>query len=140
MTAIISLNAEDHPVAAAQYLNSTPLPGKMFNKYGWGGYLIYALDPSQPVFIDGRADMYGEDLFVEYRKVVDIDKDIETILEKHEVNWVIYPHDTPLVRYLVAGNQWQEIYQDEEASVLLRNPSPVRNNQATRIRESPTNI
>jgi hypothetical protein len=125
MTAIISLNAENHPVAAVKFLNSTPLPGKMFNKYGWGGYLIYALEPSQSVFIDGRADMYGEDLFAEYRKVVAIDKDIETILEKHEVNWVIYPHDTPLVRYLLAGNRWQEIYQDEEACVLLRNPSPL---------------
>jgi len=125
MTAIISVNAENHPVAAAEFLNSTPLPGKMFNKYGWGGYLIYALEPSQSVFIDGRADMYGEDLFEEYRKVVAIDKDIDTILKKHEVNWMIYPHDTPLVRYLLAGNSWSQIYQDEEASVLLRKPSPL---------------
>ena len=125
MTAIVSVNNENHPVEAVSFLNSTSLPGKMFNKYGWGGYLIYALAPSQEVFIDGRADMYGEDLFGEYRKVVAIDKDIETILEKHEVNWVIYPHDTPLVRYLLAGNRWRKIYQDEEASVLLRNPSPL---------------
>ncbi|MEZ4483962.1 MAG: hypothetical protein R2864_04995 [Syntrophotaleaceae bacterium] len=86
--------------------------------------MIYALDPSQPVFIDGRADMYGEELFKEYRKVVAIDKDIDTILEKHDVRWVVYPNDTPLVRYLLAGNRWKQIYQDEEASVLLRNPTP----------------
>jgi hypothetical protein len=125
MAAIIPVNSKNHPVVAVNHLNSTPLPGKMFNKYGWGGYLIYALEPPQAVFIDGRADMYGEDLFTEYRKVVGIDKDINTILEKHEVNWVIYPHDTPLVRYLLAGNKWRQIYQDEEASVLLRNPSPL---------------
>jgi hypothetical protein len=125
MTAIIPVKSENHPVTAVKYLNSTPLPGKMFNKYGWGGYLIYALQPSQPVFIDGRADMYGEELFTEYSKVAGIDKDIETILKKHEVNWVIYPHDTPLVRYLLAGNRWNEIYHDEETSVLLRNLNPL---------------
>lgn len=125
MTAIIQVNPETHPIEAVKYLNSTPLPGKMFNKYNWGGYLIYALQPSQPVFIDGRADMYGEELFTEYSKVAGIDKDIETILKKHEVNWVIYPHDTPLVRYLLAGSRWSQIYQDEETSVLLRKPSPL---------------
>lgn len=125
MTAIIPIKSEYHPVSAVKFLNSTPLSGKMFNKYGWGGYLIYALEPSQQVFIDGRADMYGEELFTEYRKVVAIDKDIETILKKHEVNWVVYPQDTPLVRYLLAGNHWSQIYQDDEASVLLRNPTPL---------------
>ncbi len=124
MTAIIPVNPDNHPVAAVQYLNSTPLPGKMFNKYGWGGYLIYALQPSQPVFIDGRADMYGEEIFTEYRKVAGIDEDIESILNKYEVNWVIYPHDSALVRYLMAGGRWREVYCDEEASVLLRNPTP----------------
>lgn len=123
MAAVIPVKSEYHPVAAVNYLNSAPLAGKMFNKYGWGGYLIYALDPSQPVFIDGRADMYGEELFKEYRKVIAIDKDIDMILEKHDVSWVLYPSDTPLVRYLLAGNRWKQIYQDEEASVLLRNPT-----------------
>ncbi len=125
LAAIIPVKTENHPIDAVNFLNSTPLPGKMFNKYGWGGYLIYALQPSQPVFIDGRADMYGEEIFSEYRKVVSIDKDIDTILDKYEVNWLIYPQDTPLVRYLLAGNCWSQIYEDEETSVLLRNPSPL---------------
>lgn len=122
MTAIIPVKPENHPVAAVRYLNSTPLPGKMFNKYGWGGYLIYALKPFRPVFIDGRADMYGEDIFTEYRKVTGLDKEMEAILAKYNVNWVIYPQDTPLVRYLLAGGHWNEVYHDEETSVLLRNP------------------
>lgn len=124
MTKILPTNPENHPINAVQYLNSQPLPGKMFNNYGWGGYLIYALQPTRQVFIDGRADMYGEDIFTEYRKVISLDKDTESILDKYEVNWVIYPHDSALVRYLLAGDRWREIYRDEEACVLLRNPVP----------------
>jgi hypothetical protein len=125
MTAIIPIESKCHPVSAVKFLNSTPLPGKMFNKYSWGGYLIYALQPSKPVFIDGRADMYGEEIFSEYRKVVAIDKDVDSILDKYEVDLVIYPNETPLVKYLLAGSRWDEIYHDEEASVLLRKPSPL---------------
>ena len=123
LNAIIPINPKDHPVAAVEYLNSAPLNGNMFNQYGWGGYLIYATQPFRPVFIDGRADMYGEEIFKEYQKVVGIDKDTEEILDKYQVNWVIYPHDSALVRYLLAGKRWNEVYRDEEASVLLRNPS-----------------
>lgn len=125
ISAIIPIDPEHHPVAAVEYLNSAPMTGNMFNKYGWGGYLIYALQPPQPVFIDGRADMYGEEIFSDYQKVVRIDKEIDEILDKYKVNWVVYPHDSPLVRYLLVSRQWNEVYQDEEASVLLRNPSPL---------------
>lgn len=124
MTRILPANPENHPITAVQYLNSQPLPGKMFNNYGWGGYLIYALKPPRQVFIDGRADMYGEEIFTEYRKVISLDKNTDSILDKYDVNWVIYPHNSALVRYLLAGGRWREVYQDEEACVLLRNPVP----------------
>lgn len=124
MASIISVGPKSHPLAAVEYLKSSSLSGNMFNKYGWGGYLIYALQPRQPVFIDGRADMYGEDIFSEYRKVVALEKESMEILKKYDVNWVIFPQDTPLIRYLLTTGGWQEVYRDEEASVLLRNPVP----------------
>ena len=38
----------------------------MFNAYSWGGYLIYRLYPDFPVYIDGRADLYGPAFFSQY--------------------------------------------------------------------------
>ena len=52
--------AERHrqfPVRAVEYLRQHPLPGPMYNTYGYGGYLIWSL-PEHKVFIDGRADVY----------------------------------------------------------------------------------
>jgi hypothetical protein len=120
--AIIPISEKIHPVEAVAFLNANPLPGNMFNKYGWGGYLIYALDPPQKVFIDGRADMYGEEIFGDYQKIVGIKKEVDDLLEKYAVNYVLFDTDAPLVRYLKTTERWQEIYRDEEASILLRTP------------------
>jgi hypothetical protein len=122
--ATIPIPEKNHPIDAVEFLNANPLPGNMLNKYGWGGYLIYALDPPRKVFIDGRADMYGEEIFGDYRKIVGIEKEIEELLQQYQISWVLFPWDTPLIRYLLATQNWREIYRDEEASVLLRSPAP----------------
>jgi len=47
-------NREDKfPKQAVSYLKANPCPGRIFNDYNYGGYLIWKL-PSQPVYIDGR--------------------------------------------------------------------------------------
>jgi hypothetical protein len=120
--AVIPVSEETHPVHAVAFLQANPLPGNMFNKYSWGGYLIFALDPPQKVFIDGRADMYGEEIFGDYQKIVGIKKEVDELLEKYAVNFVLFDTDAPLVRYLTVTKRWREIYRDEEASILLRTP------------------
>lgn len=120
---LIAVPPKNHPVNAVKFINDYPLQGNMFNKYGWGGYLIYALDPSRKVFIDGRADMYGEKIFGDYTNIVGIEKKIDELLDTYRINWILFPGDTPLVRYLLATRAWREIYRDEDASVLLRNPN-----------------
>ena len=116
----LPLPTASHPVEAIKYLNQTQLPGHMFNKYSWGGYLIYALNPSQKVFIDGRADMYGEEIFGDYQKIVSLDAEAEDLLKRHEIGWVIFSTDTALIRYLKTTGQWEETYADEVATILVR--------------------
>lgn len=116
----IPLPVASHPVEAVKYLNHARPTGNMFNKYAWGGYLIYALDPPQKVFIDGRADMYGEEIFEDYQKIVSVKKETEELLEKYDIDWILHPGDSTLVRYLKATGNWHETYSDEDASILVR--------------------
>lgn len=118
----IPIPVDKHPIEAINFLNQTTLSGKMFNKYSWGGYLIYALEPKQKVFIDGRADMYGEDIFGDYQKIVSLDKEAEELLDRYDVDWVLFPIDSVLIRYLKVTGKWQEIYSDDMASILIRRP------------------
>ncbi|MDF1577796.1 MAG: hypothetical protein P1P81_05055, partial [Desulfobulbales bacterium] len=111
------------PAQAVRYLKKNPPAGKMFNEYFIGGYLIYTLSPAQKVFIDGRADMYGEEIFKDYRKIAHLDEETGKLLGKYEIDWIIYPVDKPLVRYLKATENWSETYRDERVVVLERHNS-----------------
>jgi hypothetical protein len=51
------------PARAVAFLHTHPPSGPMFNYYDWGGFLIWKLYPPLRVFIDGRADVYGEKIF-----------------------------------------------------------------------------
>lgn len=46
------------PHAAADRLLRGEFPGRLYNDYSWGGYLIWRLYPHRRVFIDGRAEVY----------------------------------------------------------------------------------
>jgi hypothetical protein len=107
--------------AAIDFLAESPPSGKMFNDYSLGGYLIYALNPPQPVFIDGRADMYGEEIFTDYGKITKVTEDTDALLQQYDIDWIIFPWDRPLIRYLNAGGGWAEIYRDDQLAILVRN-------------------
>ena len=46
-----------YPVALADYMSRQQVPGRIFNDYGVGGYLIYRLAPHNQVYIDGRTQI-----------------------------------------------------------------------------------
>jgi tetratricopeptide (TPR) repeat protein len=52
------------PERAAKFVRDHLLPRELYNDYNTGGYLTWAMTPDYPVFIDGRADPYGPDLFL----------------------------------------------------------------------------
>jgi hypothetical protein len=117
---LISLPATNHPADAVAHLQKTRPSGKMFNKYSWGGYLIYELKASEKVFIDGRADMYGEKIFSDYQKIVSLDSEMENLLDEYDIGWVFYPTGSVLIRYLKMSGKWEENYTDEKATILVR--------------------
>ena len=59
--------AQEFPVCAAQWLAEAPEPLKIFNQYGEGGYLAYALSShGDKVFIFGDAALMGDQMLETY--------------------------------------------------------------------------
>jgi len=117
---------EVFPSQAVRYIKNNPPEGKMFNDYFLGGYLIYTLAPFQKVFIDGRADMYGEKIFGDYQKIVQLDEKVDELLAGYGIGWIIFPVKRPLVLYLEATSRWTEIYRDDQVVIMERKqPLPV---------------
>lgn len=82
--------------------------------------MIYTLGSEKPVFIDGRADMYGVEIFTDYKKIVQVDEEVDALLNRYDINFVLYPLNSSLIRYLKVQGSWIEIYSDNLASILIR--------------------
>lgn len=110
------------PYAAAGVLGTVAAEGELFNDYAWGGYLIWRLWPAETVFIDGRADVYGEALLLDYAETVSLAPGWRERLDRHDIGRVLLPPDTPLVEALRLSDEWTVAYEDGTAVLLVRRP------------------
>ena len=94
----------------------------MYNHFIWGGYLLYEAWPRVPVFIDGQTDFYGEQLAREYLEVQFVHPGWDAILDKYGVKWALVPADGTLADRLRAEADWDEVWSDSVAAVLVREP------------------
>jgi hypothetical protein len=109
-----------YPVAAVDYLASHELPVPMFNDYNWGGYIIWRLWSRYPVFVDGRADPYGDALLWDYAAIVRLRPDWRERLERYGVNFALIPSEGGLAMLLAADPAWEQVYDDEQATIFVR--------------------
>ncbi len=108
----------DFPYQAVTWMQENRPNGLMFNSYNWGGYLIWTL-PEYPVFIDGRADLYGDGLLSDWWKVVNATDAGLKLLEKWNIRLVFVEKGWPIQQKLPAMG-WQILYQDSQAVILGR--------------------
>lgn len=106
------------PVEAVNAIRSAAPPGRLFNSYNWGGYLLWAL-PEYPVFIDGRTDLYDDELVGEWLRVVRVEAGWQETLARWEVRLVLIEPGLPLAEAL-RDEGWTVMYQDPLAVVLMK--------------------
>jgi hypothetical protein len=109
--------ARFYPVAAVDYLDASGLADERgYNSYNWGGYLIWR---GVPVFVDGRADVYGDDFLHYYRRTFDMTDQWRGPLDEFAIRYVIMEAASPL-NTLLATAGWQRVYADDVAHVYRR--------------------
>lgn len=108
------------PVKATEFIIRAGIQSRMFNTYHYGGYLIYRLYPARQVFIDGRADMYGDAFLKEYMEISSGAANWEKLFDKHRIDCVLVHRDSPLRQILLARGDFKLVYDDEVNSVLLK--------------------
>lgn len=115
------LVADQYPVKAIDYLRAHPIPGRMYNSYGYGGYLIWALDGHHRVFIDGRGDIYERSgVFSDYLAISRLAPNALLLLRAYEVQSCLIERDEPLSTLLGALPDWQEVYHDKLSVIFVR--------------------
>ena len=108
------------PLQAVAHLKENNVAGNTFTDPNiWGGYVIWEL-PSNPVYIDGRIDMYGDQFVKEYIDIIRGKIDWREPFDRYRVKIAIVNTKSMLARELQESQDWQLLYQDEMAAVLNR--------------------
>jgi hypothetical protein len=113
--------AERMPVKAVDFLSEHPSPGQTLNAYNWGAYLLWRL-PDRPVFVDGRTDVYQDELLGQYLQVMNAQAGWRDVLTRWDIRLVFTEPSAPLLE-LLRLDGWRTAYQDPQA-VILRSPDP----------------
>jgi hypothetical protein len=122
-----SLDTASYPVGAADWLEAHPEVGtKMYNQYGWGGYLAYRFypEPNRRVFIFGEAALMGDPLLNEYQDVQTLRSDWKQVLDKYGVDYIVYNRGEALANVLATQPEWTLAYEDSVAVIYVRTKPP----------------
>lgn len=94
--------------------------GNVLNSYGQSIYLIHY---GFPVFIDSRAELYGDKFIKKYFKTVNLEQGGQPLLDlirKFNINWTVFETKLPINAYLSALPEWRTIYSDRFLTVYLK--------------------
>ena len=107
------------PAAALAEARKTGVTGNVFNSYNFGGYLIFA---GEPTFIDGRTDqLFLGGFFSELQdtmKAAD-DSAFFAMLDRYETDWAIVEPNGDAARHFENADGWRAVYADSVAEVYV---------------------
>jgi hypothetical protein len=122
---VTGVNAKMLPCIPTEFLQQVPVPQKLFNSYGMGGYLLYHLGPRLPVFIDGRLDVYDPQVWADYLAAEEGALSIAAIHERYGVNtFAIETRDAfgdpiHLANRLTKDPAWALVFYDDDYAIFV---------------------
>lgn len=114
------LESRNFPVAAVAFMERAQPPEPVMNHYNWGGYFIWKLYPKYRVFMDGRADVYGDDFMTDFGACYYLKDNWKKTLERWSIRTIVLPPDAPLITGLRSSPEWRELFADSQAVILTR--------------------
>lgn len=111
---------EGNPVKAVEYIRDHHLHGRMLNAFDYGGYLIWAL-PEQPVFLDGRADVFDwSGVLEEFSNWATLQSPPNELLDKYNVDFCLLERSSLIAHVLPLVHGWKQVYSDNASVIFVR--------------------
>lgn len=106
------------PVSALAHVPPALAAKPVFNAYNFGGFLI---SRGVKPYIDGRADMYGDDFVKRYAAINRGEPAaVDAALKQYDVAWIITQPREGVIKEVEKRAGWTRIYADKYAVVLAR--------------------
>ena len=115
-----STESEFFPKAAVDWLVENKPKGNLFNTYGWGGYLIWRTYPEYHVYIDGRADVYGDAFLFNYMSIYRAEPGWEAKLDNENIRTILVEPNSPLANILNQSPGWRVSFNDKTSIIFRR--------------------
>jgi hypothetical protein len=110
------------PLEAFRYLVQNKPPGPLFNSYNWGGYVLWKLFPDYLSFVDGRTDLFKDEILDPYLHTWLAEPGWESLLDDWGIRLALIERHSPLAAALIFEG-WNIYYQDDAAIILGRDLS-----------------
>jgi hypothetical protein len=105
------------PLEAFEFIVEEKPEGALFNSYNWGGYVVWTLYPDYLSFVDGRTDLFTDEILNEYLNAWLAKPGWQTFLEEWEIQWALLEIDSPLSKAMIYDG-WKVLFQNEQAIIL----------------------
>lgn len=118
------------PEKGAAFIEREKLPGRIFNTYDEGGYILWRLGEEYQDYVDGRGNPFGADGIKRSLELVQMSPnsaDWQHEAERYDINTIIVPlgryfgvEEFPLLRQFCTSENWRPVFLDETSAVFLR--------------------
>jgi hypothetical protein len=113
------------PHAAVQQMEQGAWPGRLYNDYVWGGYLLWKLYPKRKVFIDGRAEVYyASGAFDDEMVLHNAENGWQEVLDRRQIDVILTARNDTLANALNRSPDWQRVFMGPAEAVYLRTRKP----------------
>ncbi|HZM70593.1 MAG TPA: hypothetical protein VFB95_09520 [Candidatus Cryosericum sp.] len=117
------------PVGAADYMARSGIRGASFNTYGAGAYLVYRFYPDVRVGMDSRNDVYGEELYAEYRRALVAPASMREMVRRLDASFIFLEWSQQGMSVVArtireTADDWRLVYFDDAAVVYVREAGP----------------
>ncbi len=122
----LGIDASRFPVRGLDVLVKYGLTGGVLSEYRWGGYILWRggdLDPPMRPTLDGRCEVYREDLFNEVTRVLKLEPGWEQKLRQWDVNVIVFDRAKTGDTIRKTG-RWRLIHFDDVCVVWVRKAWP----------------
>jgi len=117
------LNLKSYPVAAIDYLEQSGLRGpshRVAEQDVVGCFFDLRFGDTARVFVDDRYDMFPLSVSDDYASLLKGNPDSLAVLDRRQVDVVLWDKSLPLVTTLNATGKWQQVYKKGDWVVLHR--------------------
>jgi len=108
---------EVFPVDAVYWLENAEIEGNLFNDYNWGGYLIWHLR-DKPVFVDGRTDLFGDEILNEWQQVRRGENGWQEVIIREDISAILLKNEKMYTRHFLEEG-WVKVFEDDLSIVLI---------------------